>query len=210
MTDTTFFGGLKVTNVMLTLSDPQESNRLGDGSVLKASLGAALWAGEASLPSGPHHLQAEAEVRLARLMRAGETLLAYDPRSNGPAADPGGVVLGTSTPTIHTLDADNRRMRLTGLPVGYQLSVGDWIGWTYGSSPTRYAAHRIETAAVADAAGLTPLFAVEPFIRPGVTTGTAVTLVRPPFKAVVTSANYGAGRARVSQGPSFSFIQTLR
>lgn len=210
MTDTTFFGGLKVTNVMMMLSDPQEISRLGDGSILKASLGAALWTGEATLPSGPHRLQSEAEVRLARLMRAGETLLVYDPRSNGPAADPGGAILGASTPTIHTLDADNRRLRVQGLPVGYQLSVGDWIGWTYGGSPVRYAAHRIETAAVADGSGLTPLFAVEPFTRPGVTVGTAVNLIRPPIKAVLTGADYGAGRARVSQGPTFSFIQTLR
>lgn len=210
MTDTTFFGGLRVTGVMMMLSDPQEINRLGDGSILKASLGAALWAGEATLPSGPHRQQAEAEARLARLMRAGETLLVYDPRSNGPAADPGGVILGASTPTIHTLDADNRRMRVTGLPVGYQLTAGDWIGWTYGSSPVRYALHRLETDATADGTGLTPLFAVEPFIRPGATVGAAVVLVRPPMKAVMTIADYGAGRARVSQGPSFSFIQTLR
>ncbi len=210
MTDTTFFGGLKVTNVMIMLSDPQEISRLGDGSILKASLGAALWAGEASLPSGPHCLQSEAEVRLARLMRAGETLLVYDPRSNGPASDPGGAILGASTPTIHTLDADNRRIRIQGCPPGYQLSVGDWIGWIYGSSPVRYAAHRIETAVVADGSGLTPLFAVEPFIRTGVTLGTGVNLIRPPFKAVLTATDYGAGRARVSQGPSFSFIQTLR
>lgn len=210
MTDTTFFGSLRLTSFMMTLSDPQESNRLGDGSIIKASLGAALWMGEATLPSGPHRQQADIEVRLSRLLRAGETFLVYDPRSNGPAADPAGVILGTSTPTIHTLDGDNRSMRLQGLPAGYQLSAGDWIGWTYGASPVRYAAHRIETAAVADAAGLTPLFAVEPFIRPGVTVGTAVSLVRSPIKAVMTSAEYGGGRARVSQGPSFGFIQTLR
>ena len=210
MTDTVFFGGIKKATAKLWLSDPQEVNRLADGSVLKASLGAALWQGELSLIPGYHVDQGAIEVRLAKLLRAGQTFLAYDTRYDGPAADPDGSILGVSTPTIHTLDADNRRIRIQGCPPGYQLSVGDWIGWTYGSNPVRYALHRIETDATASGAGLTPLFAVEPFIRPGVTVGAAVTLVRPPMKAVITQADYGAGRPLITEGASISFIQTLR
>lgn len=210
MTDTVFFGGIKKASAKLSLSDPQEVNRLGDGSVLKSSLGAALWQGELSLIPGYHADQGTIEVKIAKLMRAGETFLVYDTRYDGPAADPDGAILGSATPTIHTLDADNRRLRVTGLPAGYLLQAGDWIGWQYGSSPSRYALHRLETEATADGAGLTPLFAVEPFIRPGVTVGTAVTLVRPPIKAVMTQADYGAGRPLITEGPSFSFIQTLR
>lgn len=210
MTDLTFFGGIKKASAKLSLSDPQEVNRLADGSVIKASLGAALWQGELSLIPGYHADQGGIEVKLAKLIRAGQTFLAYDTRYNGPAADPGGVILGSATPTIHTLDGDNRRMRVTGLPSGYQLQAGDWIGWQYGTNPVRYALHRIETGATASGAGLTPLFAVEPFIRAGVTTGTAVTLIRPPVKAVMTGADYGAGRPLITDGASFSFIQTLR
>ena len=210
MTDAVFFGGIKKAAAKLKLNEPQEVNRLGDGSVLKASLGAALWQGELSLIPGYHADQGAIEVKIAKLMRAGETFLAYDTRYDGPAADPDGSILGASTPTIHTLDADNRRIRVTGLPVGYELRAGDWIGWTYGSSPVRYALHRIETDATASGAGLTPLFAVEPFIRPGVTVGAAVTLVRPPIKAVMTEADYGSGRPLITEGATFSFIQTLR
>lgn len=210
MTDTVFFGGIKKASAKMWLSDPQEINRLGDGSIIKASLGAALWRGELTLPPAYHADQGTVEVKLAKLMRAGQTFLAYDTRLNGPRADPYGIILGASAPTIHTLDGDNRRMRITGLPAGYYLQAGDWIGWTYGSSPVRYAAHRIETDIEADSAGLTPLFAVEPFIRPGVTVGTVVNLIRPPIKAIMTQADYGAGRPLITEGPSFSFIQTLR
>jgi hypothetical protein len=210
MTDITFFGGIKVASARLTLSEPQETNRLADGSILKASLGAALWQGELSLIPGYHVDQGAIEVRLAKLLRAGQTFLAYDTRYDGPASDPDGIILGSNTPTIHTLNGDNRRLRVTGLPAGYQLTAGDWIGWTYGSNPVRYALHRIETDATASSAGLTPLFAVEPFIRPGITVGAAVTLVRPPIKAVMTQADYGAARPVITDGASFSFIQTLR
>ena len=210
MTDTVFFGGIKKAAAKLWLSDPQEVNRLADGSVLKASLGAALWRGELSMQSARHTDQSAVEVKLAKLMRAGQTFLAYDTRYNGPAADPEGVILGSATPTIHTLDADNRRMRIQGLPAGYELSEGDLLGFIYGSNPVRYAHHKIETAATASGAGLTPLFAVEPFIRPGVTVGAAVTLVLPPIKAVMTEADYGSGRPLITEGATFSFIQTLR
>ena len=210
MTDTTFFAGLRVASVRWTLSEPMEVNRLGDGSVIKSSLGAALWQGEATMAPGYHANLAEVEARLAKLHRPGEFFLAYDPRHNGPRMDPGGTILGAATPTIHTLDADNKRLRVQGLPAGYDLSAGDWIGWTYGSSPTRYALHRLVTGATASGAGLTPLFEVAPHIRPGVSTGAAVVLIRPPVKAVLLDATYGAGRPLITEGGSFSLIQTLR
>ena len=210
MTDSTFFGGIKVASARLTLSEPQEINRLADGSILKASLGAALWRGQLSLIPGYHPDQGAIEAKLARLTRAGQTFLAYDTRYDGPAADPEGIILGTNAPTIHALDADNRRMRVAGLPSGYRLSTGDWIGWTYGSNPVRYALHRIETDAVATSSGITPLFAVEPFIRPGVTVAAPVNLIRPPMKAILTESDYGSARPLITDGASFSFIQTLR
>lgn len=210
MTDSTFFGGLKVASVTFAPSIPTEQTRLADGSVVKASLGATLWQGTAQLAPSTHADAAEVEAKLAKLMRPGETFFAYDPRYNGPRSDPGGVILGAATPTIHTLDADNRRLRVTGLHAGYVLSVGDYIGWQYGSSPTRYALHRVETAATADGAGLTPLFAVEPHIRPGVAVSAAVALVRPRIKAQLLSVAYGQGVPVVTSGVSLSFTQTLR
>jgi hypothetical protein len=210
MTDTTFFGETRLAAVKIWLSEPQETNQLADGSVIKASLGDALWRGEATIPPAAHADIGRVEAKLAKLMRAGETALVYDARYNGPAADPGGLILGAATPTIGSLDGDNRRLTVTGLPAGYQLRAGDWIGWTYGSSPTRYALHRIETDATASGGGTTPLFAVEPFIRPGVSAGAAVVLVRPPAKVIVTAADYGQGGPVVSSGANFSFVQTFR
>lgn len=208
MTDTTFFGGIKVASARFWLDEPMEMARLGDGSVIKGSLGEALWQGEAQLPPAYHHNAAATEALLAKLQRAGEFMLAYDTRFNGPIADPGGAILGAATPVLHTVDGDNKRIRISGLPPAYVISPGDYIGWMYSN---RYAVHRAVTGATASGAGLTPLFEVTPFIRPGFVTGTtAVVLVRPPIKAVLLDPQYGSGAPLITQGASFGFIQTLR
>lgn len=208
-TNTTFFGGLKVASVQWSLSRATKDTRTRGGSVIRAEQGAALWTGSATLVPGYHAGQGEIEALLAELTAAGQFILAYDPRYNGPRMDPGGVILGNATPTIHTLDADNRRMRVTGLPAGYVLSVGDYLGFTYGSNPTRYALHRITSAATASGAGLTPLFSVTPHIRPGAAVAGAVTLLRPACKCLIT-AEYGAGAPRITSGATIGLIQTLR
>ena len=210
MTDTTFFPSLLIASNRLTLNEPLETARFADGSVVSASLGAALWQGETTVILERHTNVSAYEARLAKLQRAGETFFAYDPRFNGPQADPGGVVLGASTPTIHTLDADNKRLRVTGLPAGYVLSAGDYIGWEYGSNPTRYALHRLVANSLASGTGLTPLFEVAPFIRPGVTTGTAVTLIRPVFKARLLEVEYGVAVPVNTGGASIKYTQVLR
>lgn len=211
MTDATFFGGLRISAVRWWLDEPFEINRLGDGSILKGSLGAALWQGEATIARAYHRDLAAVEARLAKLMRPGETFLAHDPRHIGPRADPGGVILGAATPVIHTVAANNREIRIAGLPAGYVLSAGDLVGWTFGADPLRYWLGRAVTGATASGAGLTPLFEVTPFVRPGVVAGaTQVQLIRPPIKAVLESAEYGSGVPLFTQGASLRFIQTLR
>lgn len=205
-----FFGGLPIGPVRMWLDEPVETSRLGDGTVITSSLGEALWKGEARLEPGHHADLARVESALSKLQRPGESFLAYDRRFNGPIADPGGLILGASAPVLHTVNADNKRIRVSGLPSGYLLTDGDYIGWQYGS-PTRYALHRLVTGATASGAGLTPLFEVAPFVRSGFVTGTtAVVLIRPPFKAVLTAVNFGGGRSVITEGGSFQFIQTLR
>ncbi|KPQ06202.1 MAG: hypothetical protein HLUCCA12_12190 [Rhodobacteraceae bacterium HLUCCA12] len=211
MTDTTFFAGLQISAIRWWLNEPVEINRLGDGSILKGSLGAALWRGEATIAKRHHRDLAAMEARIARLQRPGQTFLAFDPRYNGPRADPGGVVLGANTPVLHTLAANNREIRISGLPSGYVISDGDLVGWQYGTNPVIHALHQVVAGATASSGGLTPLIEVTPFVRPGVVPGsTQVALVRPTIKAVLESADYGHGVRVFTQGATLRFIQTLR
>lgn len=194
------------------LHEPRKIDRTASGQVLAASLGSAIWRGSFQVPpTGSRAEAGERDALLSVLDRAGSSFMVYDPRKPYPASDPDGTGLGGTTPAIDSLAVNNREIALRGLPAGYVLTAGDLIGWQYGSSPTRYALHRLVTGAVASGTGVTPSFELTPFVQPGVLTGTAVTLYKPPIKAVLEPGpRYGAGRLVISEGPQFGFVQTMR
>jgi hypothetical protein len=206
-----FLGALRVEEVTFRLSHPQEHTRLGDGTVISASLGAALWTGTIQLAQANHPRHAQMEALIALMDQPGATFLCHDPRYLGPASDPTGAILGSRTVTIHSVASNMRELRLTGLPSGYVLSAGDMLGFQYGANPVRFGLHRIVVGGTASSGGLTPLIEVVPNLRPGAVTGLAVQLIRPACKArILPDPTYGSGRQALSRGASFDFIQTLR
>lgn len=206
-----FLGALRVEEVTFRLSHPQEHTRLGDGTVISASLGASLWTGTIRLAQASHPRHAQMEALIALLDQPGATFLCHDPRYLGPASDPTGAILGGRTVTIHSVASNMRELRLIGLPSGYVLSAGDMLGFQYGSNPVRHALHRIVVGGTASSGGLTPMLEVVPNLRPGVAAGLTVSLVRPACKArLLPDPTYGSGRQALSRGASFDFIQTLR
>ena len=211
LTHTQFLGALRVEEVTFRLSHPQEHTRLGDGTVISASLGASLWTGTIRLAQANHPRHAQMEALLALMDQPGATFLCHDPRYVGPASDPTGSVLGSRTVTIHTVASNMRELRITGLPSGYLLSPGDMLGFQYGSSPVRYALHRIVVGGTASSGGLTPLIEVIPNLRAGAVAGLTLSLIRPACKArLLPDPSYGSGRQALSRGASVEFIQTLR
>jgi len=211
LTHTQFLGALRVEEVTFRLSHPQEHTRLGDGTVISASLGASLWTGTIRLAQANHPRHAQMEALLALMDQPGATFLCHDPRYVGPASDPTGSVLGSRTVTIHTVASNMRELRITGLPSGYLLSPGDMLGFQYGSSPVRHALHRIVVGGTTSGTGLSPLLEVVPNLRPGAVAGLVVSLVRTACKArLLPEPTYGSGRQAISRGAGFDFIQTLR
>jgi hypothetical protein len=206
-----FLGALRVEEVTFRLSHPQEHTRLGDGTVISASLGASLWTGTIQLAQANHPRHAQMEALLALMDQPGATFLCHDPRYLGPASDPTGAILGSRTVTIHSVAVTMRELRLTGLPSGYTLAAGDMLGFQYGSTPVRYALHRIVVGGTASSTGLTPMLELVPNLRAGAVAGLTVSLIRPTCKArLLPGPSYGAGRQALSRGASFEFIQTLR
>lgn len=178
------------------------------GEQIPVGFGAPLWRGVMVLKSLPPRAMARTEAILAELALPGRFPLVHDPRHCGPALDPGGVILGAAEPEIMAVESNAREMSLEGLPAGYGLRAGDWIGWQYGTNPVRYAMHRLLSDADADGSGETGLFSVTPPIRPGDIVGAAVTLVRPQIKCRVRT-RAGLSGALV-EGTEITFIQTLR
>lgn len=206
-----FFDGLRIQVALMAPSEPRQIDRTASGTILTASLGEAIWRGTIQISpqafaSNPFAI----EAKLSLLDRAGSSFLLYDPRKCYPHSDPDGSLISGYSPQVASLGSNNRDMSLKGLPSGYVLTAGDLIGWTYASSPTRYALHRLVSGATANGSGVTGTFEVAPFIQPGVAVNDAVTLVKPVIKAVlVPNPQYGGGRAKVMPGASFDFVQTL-
>ena len=147
---TQFLGALRVAEVTFRLSHPQEHTRLGDGTVISASLGASLWTGSILLAQANHPRHAQMEALLALMDQPGATFLCHDPRQIGPARDPTGAILGSRTVTIHSVARNLRELRIAGLPNGYVLSSGYMVGFQYGSSPVRRALHCLKHRADPD------------------------------------------------------------
>lgn len=208
---TNFMDILPIGEQSHNLPDSMELNRTGAGEQLAADLGDRLWQGKFTLGRLMRTEAGRPEVLIDLLRQAGRSFLVYDTRRSAPLLDPIGTILGASTPTIHTLSGDPRELRITGLPASYVLSPGDYLSFTYGSSPLRYALHRVVATTTA-VAGLTPLFEVTPPIRSGAVTGAAVTLLKAHCKAVILagSAEPGVGRRTITEGISFGYVQSLR
>lgn len=204
-----FLDQLRVQSSRFWLPESLTLESSEGGEIFSADRGPRLWQAEFTLAQGHHHTVDESEARLALLAQAGRSFLAYDPRRTGPKADPEGAGLVGFTPKISI--TTGREVTLSGLPSGYQISRGDYLGWTYGTNPTRYALHRAVTAPVADGTGLA-VVEVIPNIRPGTTAGTTVTLIRPVCKMVLVPGSYEPGQAaRVfTAGATFRAQQTLR
>ncbi|KJS45244.1 MAG: hypothetical protein VR71_02195 [Roseovarius sp. BRH_c41] len=203
---------LKISVSQLVINTPMQIDRTASGVPLPAQLGEPVWRGAFSLPpTNDANNAARIDALLSVLDTPGASFLVYNPRKTHPADDPTGSILGAATPVISALDgADFRMLSLSGLPASYQLRGGDLIGWQYGSSPTRYALHRLVSDVQANGSGVTASFQVTPPIQPGVTTSTPVTLIKPVIKArLEPNPGYGVQRPVVSEGPQFSFVQIV-
>jgi len=203
MTD--FIDSLKIAALEFRLNIPREFSRTRGGLSIPSLLGFPYWQGMASI-SPSYHADAAYEVDLMRLERPGQVFEVYDARFNGPRADPGGVELGSASPVLAGVSSNNQSIQISGLPSGYVISPGDYVGWQ-NADGTR-ALHRALQGATASGGGITPAFAVEGLVRPGTATGAAITLVRPTCRAIITEASYGRGRPLITDGASFNWQQT--
>ena len=210
LTAAQFWQTLLISEITFDAPEQVVMSQTGGGEQLTAEVAPMLWTGQVTLGVMTAAEAASAEILLDVLRPPGRHFYAFDTRRPFPAADPAGAILGASTPTIQTLVAGDRELRLQGLPNGYQLRRGDYLAWTYGSG--RRALHRVVDATVVTAVGgVTPVFEVTPMIRPGVVAGAAVSLVRPDCKArlVPGSVSKGTSRRTITDGMTFRFIQTL-
>lgn len=206
-----WFGLLPISAMTL---DPAE-NVVGDmnarGEWFTDDVAPMLWRGEITLARMTQAEAAHAAVMMDLIRPSGRLFWVFDSRRPTPIADPGGLVLGTAAPVIASLSGGNRELALAGLPAGYVLQRGDYLGFDYDG--TRRALHRVAAAEViADTSGVTPVFEVSTLIQPGATPGTAVSLIRPAIPVLREIGSVGTGQMRgtITEGFTFRFAQTLQ
>lgn len=194
----------------LRLAGGLQFQATGGGEVIPARTGQRLWEGDVTLVAGYDH--GATEALLTVLQDPGRSFMATAHDRPYPLRDPTGALLGAAAPVIASLPAGGRSMTLSGLPAGYVLSPGDYLGFTRGT-PARHELVQLVTGAVADGAGVTPEFEVTPGIRPGAIVGAAVQLARPTFRAMIVPGSVKLSQTPAARGPrpgpSFSFRQTL-
>jgi hypothetical protein len=191
----------------------QETNSAaGSGEFLTHVLGPVLWTAE--VQSAPM-LHAEAEqyrARFATLDGSAQSFYLFNPLMKYPQADPGGATLGAATVTVQSINANRKALKLTGLPAGYVLTIGDYFHVVYDTSPYRRALIQVVEGVTADGTGLTPEFEVRPHLRPGISTGDSVSLVKPAAKVKLLSDSFAVEPADDASMSRFRFSvrQTLQ
>lgn len=168
---------LRFAKVSFRLKDSQIISGLGDGQVLGATLAPSLWMADVTLAKFGHREAQQIQARIEALNGPIGTFHLFNPVAQYPQGDPTGSILGASTVQISSLNGNNKAMRLKGLPVGYRLTVGDMLSYTYAS--TRKALLRIVETPTPSGGTVSNEFEVWPRIPVGSAVNDAVQLVRP-------------------------------
>lgn len=167
----------------------QQTSGQAGGQIRVANVRAPLWHLSLTCPAIDRDDADAIHAVIGGMGGSVGTFFAYDLRRAGPKADPTGSVLGSSTVQINSLGSDGISLSLKGLPNGYVLTRGDYVGFVYSS--TKRALHQIVDASVtANGSGVTAAFQVHPAIRQGAANNNAVTLVRPVAEFRIMPGTY--------------------
>lgn len=207
-----FLASLRVQKVQFFINRRDQMTGLGGGEILKAELAPSLWRGAVTLTPMKARSADAIEALIAMLEVPGRAFEACKPNQAGPVGDPLGDGLLGFTPTLHAIDEPGSTVRLSGLPVGYEITPGDMLSFSYGTNPVRQALHRFVEGGAATAVGRTAPMTVVPHIRPGAIVGATVELVRPWCKGVMIpgTVSYGSRVNGITSGLGFQFQQSLR
>ncbi len=187
----------------------QDISLAGDGGLWVKDLAPPLWQAKLTSNELVHAKALQCQALYNAMGGSLQTFLAWNPLAPYPQADPSGTILGASTVKIHTVDSGMVLLRLKGLPVGYVVTLGDFLCFDYGAGPSR-AFHQIAETAVADGTGVTPLFQIAPPLRTGAAADQIVTLKKPAALMRMRPKSFKIGNtSRMKSVVSFEAVQVL-
>ena len=151
----------------------QELSGLASGTTIGKDFGPALWFASYITAELINDDALDYAAVLNSLDGVINTIEAWDLRRPAPKLYPDG---SASDGLLHTVNANNKALSLSGLNAGQVVSRGDYLSFDYGGNR---ALHRVVEAATADGVGLTAEFEVRPHLRPGWEIGTNVNVKTP-------------------------------
>lgn len=200
-----------VKRVSFQLNDNDTFSGLGSGQMLGISLMPKLFTAEVMLTDMYHAQAMQMQARIEALDGVLRKFRLYNTLTPYPQADPDGSILGGSTIVqLHSFNDNRHAIRLKGLPVGYKLTIGDMIGFTFATD--RRMLIRVVEDTVADGFGVTPQFEIRPHLRPGVAIDDVMELRKPSglFMMVPKSFQISTNDDLVTSSLSFQAMQTIR
>jgi len=174
------------------------------GKHIAADLGPAVWIGQYS--SGLLNAARFGVVRAwVDTLLSTEEFYGYDKLRELPLRGLPVGFTGACSVSTFTLPF---ALTLTGLPVGFVLSPGDYVSFDYNSGTSR-ALHRIVAGGTASGGG-SLLLEVRPAIRSGLVAPQAATVYRSAARMIILPDTYDEHVTAPSFGQvSFKAIQTL-
>lgn len=199
---------LPIESAPWNLVRQQEFSSLGTGEGLAHDLGPPLWEAEVSTGPMPHDDAYAVQARLNALTGSLQQFYLHNPAKPGPRYDPAGIILGSAAPALSFIGANRKIVRINSLPAGYRIALGDFFAVDYGAG--RRGLIQAAEDTTASSGGVAAEFEVSPHLRPGITTGLAVQLIKPAAKVKLVPntlrlENVGALHSRVR----FTARQTL-
>ena len=191
--------------IPLDLQRFDEMSGGGDGRMWTTELARPLWSVSYDLFTRTAVEGRGINAKVRALDGFAKPMLWADPYYPGPAS---GVTTGLDSVTVSGIRPDRGGIGLSGLPAGFVLTTGDRFTITYASGRV-YMGEFSEGGTAGPLGNISEVREIRPYLPFGVSTGAAIELVRPYFKAGVTSFTPFASerRRRWGVGASISLIQ---
>lgn len=172
--------GRKWRQTRLALAQRQELSRTADGRTTARDLGIALWRGVQFMTVPMPRDNADLVMADFQSLRGAiNSFYLYDVARQLPVAMSSEGQFDLSSVTVSSVSGSRDALALTGLPVGFVMTSGDYL-----SVQTAIGGRELFRVVNArqgeyDGLGTTPLMEVEPHVRVSVAPGDVVDLVRP-------------------------------
>jgi hypothetical protein len=184
--------------------------RQANGVSIGVDFGSALWAAAYTTEELRNDDALDYQALLASLNGVVHPFEAWDLRRPAPRLYPGGTAAANGV--LHSVNANNKALSLSGLNAGQVVSRGDYLSFDYHGEVDgdSRALHQLVETIAANGAGLTAEFEVRPHLREGWSLGAAVNLKAPRGIFTMLPGSIVPKQTRGSFGViSFSAIQFL-